>query len=315
MSLRRSLRFCSLAACCTLASIVACDTVSFNITFAIPKRATAVDTQHVALPDGARVLVNNENGSTHISVDPAAVDARIEITRTAYGRGQADADELLDKIVVTVTPPVDPENVLKIDAPTPSEATSDESSFQGTFNDDELNITGIIGGGQVATVGLRITLPPGHGVEVTQGNGAVRASDLDTESTLRTDNGRVRVMDAAAKVTIRTDNGSVDVEDHSGSLDVETDNGSVDIEIQSLVGEQKVRAVTDNGRIDLTLPRDIDADLSAMTDDGFIRFDLTDFDSVDHATATGRSLVATLNGGGPPIHLETDNGLIDIEGQ
>lgn len=315
MSIHRSLRFASLTACCSLMTVASCDTVSFNISFAVPKHATAVDTQHVALPDGARVVVNNENGSTHISVDPAAVDARIEITRTAFGRGQAAADELLSKIVVTVTPPDGTDNVLKIDAPSPAEATSNESEFQATLIDDELNITGVLGGEQVATVGLRITLPPGHGVEVTQRIGAVRASDLDTESTLRTNNGRVRVMDAAAKVTIRTDNGSVDVEDHNGSLDIQTDNGSVEIEIRGLASDQSVRAVTDNGRIDLSLPREIDADLTAMTDDGFIRFDLTDFDHVANATATSRSLVATLNGGGPLITLETDNGLIDIEGQ
>ncbi len=219
------------------------------------------------------------------------------------------------KIVVTVTPPTDPDNVLRIDAPRPAGATNNESNFEATLIDDELNITGVIGGGQVATVGLRITLPPGHGANVTQRNGAVRASDLDTESTLRTDNGRVRVMDAAASITIRTDNGSVDVEDHTGSLDVETDNGGIEIDLRALAADQSVRAVTDNGRIDLTLRRDIDAELSAMTDNGFIRFDLTDFDNVANASATSRSLVATLNAGGPPINLETDNGLIDIDGR
>ena len=70
---------------------------------------------------------------------------------------------------------------------------------------------------------------------------------------------------------------------------------------------------TDNGRIEAHLPPDIDAELTATTQNGLVNFDIRDFDLVQNASATLRRVTATLNDGGPPIELEVDNGRIDID--
>lgn len=313
MTRNRVLCFVVLGAALALAAPTGCETFTLTLTFVSPEMAESTETQMVALPAGARVVVNNDNGSTRIAVDPNATEARIEITRIAFGEDQAEADALLAMILVMVTAPTPEDNTLRISAPRPAEATGNSGNFQASLVDDELIINAIIGGTRVSIVRLRITLPPGHGVDVTQRNGAVRASDLDTDSTFNTDNGSVRVIDATATVTARTDNGLVDVEDHRGSLDVRTDNGLVDIEIRFLAIDQLVRVRTANGAIDAKLPRDINAELTATTLNGLVSFDIRNFDRVQNASATLRRVTATLNDGGPPIDLETDNGLIDVE--
>ncbi|MFQ5423057.1 MAG: DUF4097 domain-containing protein [Phycisphaerae bacterium] len=302
-----------LSAAALLSGLAACDSFTLTLTFVTPEQAKSVDTQTVALPDGARVVINNDTGSTRISVDPAATEATVQITKVAFGEDQAAADDLLSQIVVTMTPPTPEDNTLRIDAPRPPQATGNSQDFQASLVNDELNVTAILGGNLVSTVRLRITLPPGHGVDVTQQTGYVRATDLDTDSTLQTDNGSVRVTDATTAVTVRTDNGSVDIEDHAGSLDVRTDNGRVRIQVRSLAPDQQILARTDNGFISIELPRDIDAELSAMTDNGAVRLDIQAFDLVNNLSATRRSVSATLNAGGPRIDLNTDNGVIGIE--
>lgn len=292
----------------------ACESFTINLTFITPKTASSNETQNSDLPAGARVVVNNDNGSTRVEVDPNATRATIEIERIAYGGTQDEVDALLADIVVTITEPTGADNTLRIDAPKPAAATGVESDFEFSLVDDELNVTGILRARFVATVRLRITLPQGHGVDVTQVNGAIRAENLDTAGTLDTERGSIRVLDATGDVTARTENGSVVVRDHRASLDVETDRGSVSLEVQSLAAGQQIVVRTDRGAIECRLPHDIDAELQADADRGIVDFDLTDFDSVSNAIATFDSVEATLNGGGPTITLDTNHGVIDIDG-
>ncbi len=306
----------ALAAFCLalpLTCLLACESFSINFTFITPKTASATDTFNIDLPAGAGVVVDNENGSTRIEVDQNATQATIEVERKAYGGTQEEVDALLADIVVTITEPTAEDNTLRIDAPKPAAASSAESDFEFSLVDDELNVTGVLRTRLIAAVRLRITLPPGHGVEVTQVNGAIRADDFDTAATLQTERGSIRVMDATGDITALTENGSVDVKDHDASLNVETDRGSVNLEVRALDAGEQIVVRTDRGTIRCRLPHDIDAELDAEADRGVVDFDLTDFDSISNLTATFDSIVATLNGGGPQITLETDHGVIDID--
>jgi hypothetical protein len=291
-----------------------CESLNINIRFVRPERAEDTSTQTAAMPAGAKLVVNNDNGSTRVTVDPSAAEASITIKRVALGSDQAEADALLAEIVVTVTAPTAENNVLQIDAPKPAGATGGTSDLDFTLVDDELSITGILGAKRVAIVELRIVIPPGHEVEVNNTNGAVRAVDLDAAGRLTSTNGSIRAIDAAAALTIATTNGGINVEGHRGSLDASTDNGSIDIEVRTLAADQHVDGHADNGRINLDLPSDIGAALTAETDNGFVSFREHDFDAATVAVRTFRHVVATLNAGGPTIDVRTDNGEIRIDG-
>ena len=304
-------RIIGLSACCLLTALWACDSFTFTFSFVTPKRAEAAATQTVAIPGGARLVVNNEIGSTRVTVDPDATQLTVEITRIALAEDQAVADDLLTKIIVTITEAADQ---IRIDAPKPAEATGLDTDFSFTLVDDELNITGIVNSRRVAVVNLRITIPPGHQVEVTNYNGAIRAVDLDAASVLTSHNGRIHTIDATAALSLETHNGSIEVEGQRGSLDAETHNGGLEIEVRTLAAGQHVIAQTHNGRVELDLPRDIDAELSAQTDDGPIEFENSDWDSVSNVSWTSwHGLTATLNGGGPPIDVSTNDGPVEID--
>jgi hypothetical protein len=298
-----------------LGLVCACDGFNINISFVTPKTAEATETQTAALPAGAKLVVNNDNGSTRVTVDPAATQATMEITRIAKAEDQAVADDLLTKIVVTVTQPTADSNTLRIDAPRPADASDNEGDFDFTLTDDTLNITGVMPTRRVAVVKLVITLPPAFGVEATHKNGIIRVSRLDTASTLTMTNGSVRVLEATGAITVRNTNGDVDVRDHQGSLDARTDNGTLAIEVQTLAAGQQILGRTGNGHVSLDVLRDLNAQLGATADNGMVSFFASDFDLVSDLTQRRHSLTATLNSGGPTIDLAIDNGMVGIRGR
>lgn len=299
-----------------MGSVAGCDgmfTLSFQ--FVIPDRVSDTETRTVAIPAGAGLVVNNDNGSTRVSVDPNATEATIEITRIALAENRGEAENLLDRIEVTIEPPDAGNPNLRVTARKPASATGNSGEFSFDVMDDQIVVTGILSARTVAIVQLRITLPAGHAVQVTSENGAIRGVGLDTASSLTTQNGRIRVSDSRTALTLDTDNGGLDVEDHIGSVDATTRNGGVEIELLDLAGGDHVTAVTSNGAIRLRVPSGLDAELRAMTDNGIVLFRAQDFDSLANVAADVRDVRATLNAGGPMIDLSTRNGAIDIDGR
>lgn len=292
----------------------ACGGFSINISFSTPKRAESTATETAAMPAGARLVVSNDNGSTRVTIDPSATQATVEATRIAVGSTQADADALLAQIVVTVTAPTLGDNTLRVAAPRPAAATGTTGDLDFTLTNDELTIVGVAATRRVAVVQLRITLPLGHEVSVTGKSGAIRAVDLDAASTLMMEDGTVRTIDARAAVAVEVERGQIQVEGHRGGLDAAMRDGFIGVEVRTLAAGQSVDCVNRRGPINLDVPRDLDAELTARVDDGVVIFNDRDFDTVTVAVRTFRRVVATLNGGGPTINLNADNGTIDIDG-
>jgi hypothetical protein len=328
----------------------ACNGFSLSLSFVVPRQTAETNIQTVAMPAAAGLIVSNDNGSTRVVVDPAATQATVQITRVALAQTQAEADDLLAEIVVTVDEPDGADNNLRITAPKPAGVTNSTGDFQFEFEDDELIVTGILSAERVALVRLKITLPPIHAVQVTQGNGPVRGDGLDVDSALTATNGDIRTFGGMATLTLRTDkgriedrthtgnvdaltangaievvgmrgnallrtsNGRIQVDDHRGSIDAAATNGGLEIELDALAVGESVLGRATNGRIDLNLPRDIDAQLRAAVGNGSVSFDASDFLAVNGSITTKLVNVA-LNNGGPSIDVETNNGLIDVDGR
>jgi len=298
-----------------VAVLGACDGFTISITFVEPKRAQSSETQNVALPDGAGVIVNNDNGSTRVTVDPNATQAAIEIIRIALAQTQEEADALLAQIVVTVQTPDADNPDLRITATRPEGTTGSTSEFEFELEDDELNITGIRSNRKVAIVRLRISLPPGHAVQVSQTNGPIRVAGLDRNSSLTTTNGSIKSITCNADLTLQTTNGAIDVEEHDGSLIATAQNGALDLDVADLAANQMIDAQTQNGSLRLRLPANVDANLTADTSNGRVRLRAEDFNSVSDASISPRSVRAKLNDGGAMVDLDTTNGNITIEGR
>jgi len=111
-------------------------------------------------------------------------------------------------------------------------------------------------------------------------------------------------------LTILNSNGTIDLIKHSGSCDVKTSAGDVSIEI--MVPENGFcRSVTSSGDIVLNIPTNTSATIYAKTSAGSVTYsNLTITDLVESdGLLTGK--LGSANG---EIHLETENGNIEIIG-
>ena len=114
-----------------------------------------------------------------------------------------------------------------------------------------------------------------------------------------------------------------------GSLDATTSNGAIRGEVSG--GSHDVRAQTNNGPIELTLPADFAADLHAHTSNGSITLHLppsinaqvaahtsnasisSEFEVRASGELTKHALNGAIGAGGPLLDLSTSNGSIKLQ--
>ncbi len=131
-----------------------------------------------------------------------------------------------------------------------------------------------------------------------------RTMSLDLDNT----NGAIEVSDVRGSHKIGTTNGHITLARCGGDVDAETTNGGIRAELLDVTPGKPVRLETTNGRISLTAPPTLAAQVDAATTNGSIDTDLP-----VTTTRVGRhSLHGTLNGGGPELRLRTTNGSIEI---
>lgn len=133
-----------------------------------------------------------------------------------------------------------------------------------------------------------------------------RTMDLKIENT----NGAIEASDVHGSHKIETTNGHITLARCSGDVDAETTNGSIEADLTAVNAGHGMRFETTNGHINARLPRTFAARIDAANTNGSIETDLPVTMSGSHDK---HSLVGTMNGGGPELHLRTTNGSIHIE--
>lgn len=123
-------------------------------------------------------------------------------------------------------------------------------------------------------------------------------------------NGDLVLGQLSGEVTVEVVNGDVEASGMSGRVEIDSVNGSTDVVFDRLGADQRIELSAVNGPVSVTLPADVDADLSAETVHGGIEndFGLT----VDKGRYVGSSLRGTLGSGGARIELENVNGSIAV---
>jgi DUF4097 and DUF4098 domain-containing protein YvlB len=147
--------------------------------------------------------------------------------------------------------------------------------------------------GRHAQVNYFVKVPKGVSVRLTNSNGAVEVTGLQSS------------------VWAETTNGGVTGRDLSGAVEAMTTNGGVHVEV-SAVAAGGIRLQTTNGGVALTLPSAAKADIQATCVNGGISVSGLTLDASEQSR---RRLDAKLNGGGPRIELETTNGGVKITGK
>lgn len=128
------------------------------------------------------------------------------------------------------------------------------------------------------------------------------------EVKVNTTNGTVRLTGVTGDARASTTNGSITARRASGGLELSTTNGAIDVEAVR-VGTGGINLETVNGSIELRLPESARATISAQCVNGRIK--ASDL-SLERAEQSSRRLDGELNGGGPPVRLQTVNGGISI---
>ena len=138
------------------------------------------------------------------------------------------------------------------------------------------------------------------------------------------DNGDVTVEGVTGDLELTNVNGHIEATDVSGSVVAETVNGAVTVTFDEITPDRFMAFSTLNGKIDVTFPSDVKADVRLDTQRGSI---FSDFEIAldrspttvrEDATGGGtritmeRTVRGTLNGGGPEMRFKTYNGSIYI---
>lgn len=126
---------------------------------------------------------------------------------------------------------------------------------------------------------------------------------------LGTVNGKVRVAGVTGDLELHTTNGGITVADSAGRVSARTTNGGIDVELTRVSSGEDMKFRTTNGSIELSLPSDVQASLTARTTNGGVH---TDFPITVHGSIGRNRLEGDLNGGGGQIELRTTNGGIRI---
>jgi hypothetical protein len=200
-------------------------------------------------------------------------------------------------------------------------------------DDDECTDTGVNSSRRFrnwnnrARAEITVRVPRGIRLRTTSGNGEVSVSVAASEARVASGNGRVRVSMVEGRVDASSGNGSVTVDNVGGPVTASSGNGDVEIgTVQGpvnansgngdiLVRMSRLPATGDmefssgNGRIELTLPADLDAELEASTGNGRIT---TDFPIKVQGRLTPTRLRGTIGDGGRRIRMSSGNGSLEL---
>jgi len=124
-------------------------------------------------------------------------------------------------------------------------------------------------------------------------------------------NGGLEIEGVKGDVRGSSVNGAVTGNGLTGDVDLTTVNGTVRSELVNMVSSHHVVLSSVNGRVELAMPKNADAHLSASTVSGSIS---SDFDLPIHKGWVGSNLDTTLGSGATRIELSNVNGSIKIHG-
>jgi DUF4097 and DUF4098 domain-containing protein YvlB len=149
-------------------------------------------------------------------------------------------------------------------------------------------------------------------VDIGSTNGRLELNAVKGTLKAVTSNGAITAIGLDGKCDVETQNGGVDVAGRFDSLAIHTQNGAVTARAESGSGLSSVWDIsTTNNSVNLSVPRDLKANLDAGATNGHIELDLP-------VTVQGyqsrTQIRGALNGGGPEMSVHTTNGGIHLSG-
>ena len=191
----------------------------------------------------------------------------------------------------------------------------DEDNMDVSFKNsgDNVNINGDFDrsgfgfGNRNIRVTYKVTVPQSYNVDLDTSGGSIQIENLQGEVDAHTSGGSISLEDMQGDVDIKTSGGSLDLDNIIGKIDAKTSGGSIKLKLPTNpTKDSKVK--TSGGSITAYLAKDVAVDLSAKTSGGRVSSEFT----VNGITKK-RSIVGTINGGGPELVLKTSGGSVRIK--
>ncbi len=229
--------------------------------------------------NGSNLGVTGKNGNIEVIGEDRS-DIALEAKVTAQGSSRGEAESLLHEIKVV---------------------TGNDIHAEGP------NQTGWSHRGW--SVDFKLRVPHRVEAELRTSNGNINAANLQGHLNASSSNGNITLDHIGGEVRATSTNGGLRLQDLAGGVHAETTNGGVDISLASNQWRGNgLFAKSTNGSVSLKAPDHFAAHLVAQTTNGGISVGFP----ISVQGKIGRSIDTELNGGGPPVHLETTNGGISI---
>ncbi len=160
-----------------------------------------------------------------------------------------------------------------------------------------------------ADVSFEVRMPPHLMLATTTSNGQIDVVGITGDCQIHTQNGAVRAVAATEKLQAESTNGAITIDSPADQVDISTTNGRIRGTLTNpsqLAGKIKAQ----NGSVDLQISKTAATDLECRTSNGRVRNKLP----LEEVEKKGRNrLSGKLAGGGETLHVETQNGNIEIE--
>lgn len=127
-------------------------------------------------------------------------------------------------------------------------------------------------------------------------------------------NGRITISSVQGQMKFETHNGRITLDDVAGDIKGSTKNGRVTVKLSGNFWQGNGLDVeTNNGRISLYLPSNYAANFDVSTSNGRFSSDFSELQIADKKRRGGANkVIGSINGGGSPIRLVTNNGRVSI---
>jgi DUF4097 and DUF4098 domain-containing protein YvlB len=260
-------------------------------------RAEAFETLRFAAPRSHVLRIDNANGKTRV-IGEERDDVEVRMHKIARAESESAARSLAEATSLTAN---ETDLALDLEIAMPRRWNRRGVVHMEVRVPRDVRVEVSASNGRVCMQALRA------GAKARSSNGAVSVEDIEGDVEIHSSNARVHCTCVRGRLLARTSNGKIQVEGHAGALDAATSNGLIEAAIDEVSGP--VVLATSNGRIAVSLPAEVDADVDVRVDNGVIRSQR----SLSRCThSSGGRLAGALGRGGVPIKLRTSNGSVSL---
>lgn len=148
-------------------------------------------------------------------------------------------------------------------------------------------------------------------IHIDTGDGHVNATALKGDVSMHSGDGHITASGLDGSLVVDTGDGHITVDGRFDALNLKTGDGNIEARVMN--GSKVAnswRLHSGDGRINLSLPSDLGADLDAHTGDGHITLDIPISVS---GSLSKNSIHGKLNGGGGSVAISSGDGSIHIQ--